>query len=179
MNIFEILILAVVLGIDCLVVSFSQGLLVRFKRSKISNVLALVMGGFQAVMPVITYFLTSLVYKHIYPFAKPVVFGIFLFLGIKFIIEAIGNDEQIYKRLGYRMMILLGIATSIDALGAGVPLKLTDTNIVIAAVLIGIISYLMSLIGFWSTKYFENIKTQYLEISGGIVLIVLAIKALF
>lgn len=178
MSVWEILILSIALGIDCLVVSFSQGLLVRFKRKKISQILALIMGVFQAGMPLITYFLTGLVYKYVYPFAKPLVFGIFLFLGVKFIVEALSGDEQIYKRLGYRMMIILGIATSIDALGAGVSLKLTDTNIISASIIIGITSYLMSLTGFWTTKYCQNIKTKYLEIAGGFILILLAIKEL-
>lgn len=80
---------------DCLVVSFSQGLLIRFKRRKISNLLALIMGLFQGGMPLIGYLLTGFVYDYIAPFAKSLVFGIFMFLGGKFIIEACKNEEKI------------------------------------------------------------------------------------
>ena len=60
MTLFEIIFLAIALGVDCLIVSFSLGLLIRFKRTKISTILALIMGFFQGGMPVITYLLTGL-----------------------------------------------------------------------------------------------------------------------
>ena len=92
MTLFEIIFLAIALGVDCLIVSFSQGLLIRFKRTKISTILASIMGFFQGGMPLITYLLTGLVYNYIAPFAKLLVFAIFMFLGGKFIIEALKKD---------------------------------------------------------------------------------------
>ena len=178
MTLFEIIFLAIALGVDCLVVSFSQGLLVRFKRRKISTILALIMGIFQGGMPVITYFLTGLVYNYIAPFAKILVFSIFMFLGVKFIIEAIKKLDEVCQRLGFRVMLLLGVATSIDALGAGVSLKLTNTPLVLASSVIGLMSFLMSMIGFWSGNALKKFDTKYLEISAGVILILLALKAL-
>jgi len=179
LNLFEIIILAIALGVDCLVVSFSQGLLIRFKRKKISNLLAVIMGAFQGGMPLISYILTGMVYDYIAPFAKSLVFGIFMFLGGKFIIEALRDEKTpLHGRIGYKVFILLGIATSIDALGAGISLKLTHTPLLLSCGIIAITSYLMSLTGFWSGNALKKFDTKYLEIGAGVILILFAIKAL-
>ena len=179
MNLFEIIILAIALGIDCLIVSFSQGLLVKLERKKISLILASIMGFFQGSMPLISYLLTKLVYEQIAPFAKFLVFGIFIFLGVKFIKDAFDNDEnEIIKRLGYKVMLILGIATSIDALGAGVSLKLTNSSLISSCLIIAMASFLMSIIGFWSACLIKNLNSKALQISAGLVLILLALKAL-
>ncbi|MCM1010842.1 MAG: manganese efflux pump [Fusobacterium sp.] len=179
MTLIEMIFLSIALGMDCLVVSFSQGLLIRFKRRKISHLLALIMGLFQGGMPLIGYFLTGMVYDYVAPFAKTLVFGIFMFLGGKFIIEAFQNEDKIqHTRLGYRVFILLGIATSIDALGAGISLKLTETPLLISCGIIAIGSYLMSLAGFWGGCFLKKFNTKFLEIGAGVILILLALKAL-
>lgn len=180
MTLFEIIFLAIALGVDCLIVSFSQGLLIRFKRTKISTILASIMGFFQGGMPLITYLLTGLVYNYIAPFAKLLVFAIFMFLGGKFIVEALKKDvgEKQMSRLGFRVFLLLGIATSIDALGAGVPLKLTHTPLILSCLIIALVSFIMSMIGFWSGNALKKFDTKYLEIAAGVILILLAIKAL-
>lgn len=178
MSLVEIIFLAVALGIDCLIVSFSQGLLVRFKRRKISNILALIMGVFQGGMPLISYLLTGVVYNYIAPFAKWLVFSIFLFLGVKFIVEAFNSEEVTYPRLGFRVFLLLGLATSIDALGAGVSLKLTSTPLLLSCGIIALMSYFMSLLGFWSGCCLKKFATKYLEIGAGLILIILAVKVL-
>lgn len=181
LTLFEIIFLAIALGVDCLIVSFSQGLLIRFKRRKISTILATVMGLFQGGMPVISYLLTGLIYNYIAPFAKFLVFAIFMFLGGKFIIEAIKKDagKRHIPRLGFRVFILLGIATSIDALGAGVSLKLTHTPLILSCSIIALTSFLMSLTGFWSGNALKKVDTKYLEIAAGVILILLAAKSLF
>lgn len=179
MTLFEMIFLSIALGMDCLVVSFSQGLVIRFKRHKISHILALIMGLFQGGMPLISYFLTGFVFDYIAPFAKTLVFGIFMFLGVKFIFEALKDDENVKPvRLGYKVFVLLGIATSIDALGAGVSLKLTSTPLLISCAIIALGSYLMSLVGFWGGFFLKRFNTKYLEIGAGIILIFLAFKAL-
>ena len=181
MSLFEIIFLAIALGVDCLVVSFSQGLLIKCQRRKISNLLASIMGIFQGVMPLISYLLTGVVYDYISPFAKMLVFGIFMFLGLKFVIEVFGaeKDTQENVSLGYKVLIFLGIATSIDALGAGISLKLTNTGLLLSCGIIAATSYLMSLCGFWGGAWLKIFDKKYLEILAGMILIFLAIKALF
>ena len=180
MNSFEILILSFALGIDCLVVSLSQGLLVRFKRVKISLLLALIMGIFQGLMPLLGAFLTGVIYDYVAPFANLLVFAIFTFLGAKFILEVFKGDiESLSSRLGIKVMLLLGVATSIDAMGAGISLRLTESPMFISCLVIGAGSFLMSLFGFWSGGCVKKSQTKSLEVLAGIILILLAIKALF
>lgn len=178
MNLIDLILLAIALGIDCLVASFSQGLIFNTNRLKSSLQLALVMGVFQGGMPLIGYVGTDYMYKFVLPYSKWIVFGIFLVLGLKFILEAFTNKKEEIQCIGLKCLIGLGIATSIDALVSGSTLRLTDTNLLIAGLIIGVVSFLMSMAGFWSGNYVKNIPSKYLEISGGIILILLALKSI-
>jgi putative Mn2+ efflux pump MntP len=129
-------------------------------------------------MPVIGYVGTSSLYKFLVPFSKWIVFGIFFILGAKFILEAFKLKEEVIQCISLKCLIGLGIATSIDALVSGASIKLTNTPVVLACIIIGIASFLMSFSGFWSGNYIKNIPSKYLEITGGIILVLLAIKAL-
>ena len=178
MGLTELLLLAVALGIDCLVVSFSQGLIFSSNRRKISLILALTMGGFQGCMPVLGFFSAGLVSNYVQAFADMIVFVIFLVLGIKFIYEAFGKDEAVVVScIDFKCLISLGIATSIDALGAGVSLKFAGADLILSSSLIAAASFVMSLAGFWGGNCFKVIPSRYLEIFGGIILIGLALKS--
>lgn len=180
MSIFEIILLAIALGIDCCVVSFSQGLIFTSNRRKNSLLLALTMGTFQGLMPVIGYFFANLISKYVENFTHLLVFTIFLILGVKFIYEAFQEkeDERICC-IGLTCLMTMGIATSIDALAAGASLNFAGTEILTPALIIGAASFCMSLFGFWFGNMFKNFPSKILEISGGIILIALGIKALF
>jgi len=180
LNLFDLLILAIALGVDCLIVSFSQGLCLTCPdRGKRSFVLALIMGCFQGVMPVFGYCFASIIYSLVEPVAKWLVFAIFFVLGIRFILEAFReNETENVKILGYRQMLLLGVATSLDALGAGVSLKFTNTSLLFSCLLIGLVSFVMSLIGFYGGTYLRKSNTSYLETFAGLILLFLAIKSI-
>lgn len=179
MNLIDITLLAIALGIDCLVVSFSQGLIFNCNRAKNSLNLALTMGIFQGFMPVIGYIGTNSLYKLLIPFSKWIVFAIFFTLGVRFIIESFQKKEEEIQCIGFKCLMSLGLATSIDALVSGASIKLTHTNLAPAATLIGAASFIMSLIGFWSGNMVKHIPSKYLEIAGGLILILLAVKSLF
>lgn len=179
MNLVELLLLSLALGVDCFVVSFSQGLI--FTKNKRLNALKLasVMGLFQGGMPIISYLATSLVSNYLEGIAKWIVFIIFVALGLNFIKEAFDSEkERNISCIGFRCLISFGIATSIDALGAGVNLKFTGSNLTQAVLIIGLGSFLLSVIGFLSGNKLKNIPSKFLEICGGIILIGLGIKAL-
>lgn len=94
MSLIEILFLSIALGIDCCVVSFSQGLIFTANRRKNSFLLALTMGAFQGIMPAIGYFFANLISKYVETFSHWLVFVIFAALGIKFIIEAFHEKKR-------------------------------------------------------------------------------------
>ena len=179
MGIIDIFLLAVALGIDCLIVSFSQGLIFKSNRRKNSLNLAFTMGLFQGVMPLIGYIAADEVYNLLIPFSKGVVFAVFLILGLHFILEALaGNQKEEIQCIGLKCLITLGIATSIDALVSGVTIRLTHAQILLTCLIIGMTSFIMSLAGFWSGNKIKNLPSKYLQISGGLILIILAIKNL-
>ena len=179
MNLIDVIFLSAALGVDCLVVSFSQGFIFTSARIKNSSMLALTMGIFQAVMPCIGYLAAASVSRYIEPFSKWIVFAIFTALAIKFIYEAFQEKQETICCIGLKCLIGMGIATSIDALGAGVNLHLTKTPMLYSALIIGIGSVLMSLSGFWLGNFFKKLPSKFLEITGGLILFVLGVKALF
>lgn len=177
MSLTDIIFLAVALGIDCLVVSFSQGLIFKKNRTKNSLSLALTMGLFQGLMPVIGYIGADVISFYVEKFSHWLVFAIFLMLGLKFIFEAFQEKEKTVCCIGFKCLMAMGFATSIDALVAGASLNFSGTKLLIPAIIIGLASFLMSLSGFWFGNSFKKFPSRILEISGGVILIVLALKA--
>lgn len=179
MNFIDLILLGLALGVDCFVVSFSQRLIFKSEKVKNSFKLALTMGLFQGVMPVIGYIGTNSLYKYVVPYSKWIVFGIFLLLGLKFIVESFQPKEKEVQCIGLKCLLGLGLATSIDALVSGASIRLTQTSLLISVMIIGIASFLMSIGGFYSRNFIKNIPSKYLEITGGLILVALAIKSLF
>lgn len=181
MSILDIFILALALSIDASVVSFSNGLVFTQNKRINSLILAVSVGFFQFLMPVIGYFAAQIVSKYVEPYDHWIVFGIFVLLGAKFIKDAFKEEkaEKINCYFCFSYILLISIATSIDALGAGVSLAFTKTGIWFAAIIIGLVTFLNSLLGFWSGYLFKKFPTKYLEITAGLILIALAFKVVF
>ena len=182
MSFIEVLFLAVALSIDASVVSFSQGLCFSENKLKNSLFLAFFVGLFQSLMPVIGWFLAKGVYKYVETIDHWIAFGIFLFLGIKFITDALTQEEkEECKRtcISLQCLLLIALATSIDALAAGATLYFLKIAILIPAVIIGVITFFNSLIGFWSGFVLKRFPSKYLEIFAGLILIGLGVKVLF
>lgn len=179
MSLVDIILLSIALGIDCLIVSFAQGLIFKTKRVQNSLNLAIFMGLFQGLMPLIGYFGTYKVYKYLFQYSKHIVFWIFFILGTHFLLEAIEKEEKPkITCIGLKCLLSFSIATSIDALIAGATIKLTSSNLFLCAILFSTFAFLMSLAGFWLGNSIKNIPAKFLQIFGGIILIVLAFKAL-
>lgn len=181
MSILDIFILALALSIDACVVSFSNGLVFTQNKRVNSLMLAFAVGFFQFLMPVIGFFGAQTVSKYVEPYDHWIVFGIFVLLGAKFIKDAFKaeKEEKIDCFMCFKYILLVAIATSIDALGAGVSIAFTKTQIWFPAIIIGVVTFINSLLGFWSGYLFKKFPTKYLEISGGLILIALAFKILF
>jgi len=177
MNYVDIILLAIALSIDACVVSFAYGLVTHEKRVKTSLSLALATGLFQFIMPVIGFVGTNYVKEYLEPYAKWIVFIIFLYLGVNFIIESFQKEKK-PKLLGIKEILLLSIATSIDAFSAGIYMSLCCNFICLPSIIIGVITFSDSILGFWIGSIFKKFKPQALEILGGIILIFLAIKAI-
>ncbi len=177
MNFIEILILSVALALDALIVSFSYGIIIKEQRIYNALKLAFAFGFFQFFMPVLGWNFTGLIYSYIKDYSKWIVFLVFLFLGIKFFKGAFEEKETANTScISFTCLLCLAVATSIDAFGAGVSVKCLNTSILFPALLIGIITFILSLSGFFSACCLKNFPSKYVEITGALLLIYLAIK---
>ena len=177
MHLIDLLLLAFALSIDACVVSFSYGITLKRNILKSSLLLALFTGFFQGMMPVLGCICTNCVRYYIQPFSKWIIFLIFLYLGINFIKDAFEKKHTKLK-LNLNILFLIALATSIDAFSAGIPLALKCTSICLPVILIGVITFIDSLLGFYCGRCFKKFRPQYLSVLGGIILIALAVKVI-
>lgn len=176
MSYSEIILLAIALSIDACIVSFSYGLCIEKRQRKSALSLAFTTGFFQALMPLIGYFFANSIKFLIYPYAKWIVFIIFMYLGLTFIKESANSNKVSRLCLDTKTLLLIGIATSIDAFSAGISLSLTSSPLKFSVIAIGLITFLNSVLGYTLGNRLKTFKSNYLEILGGLILIGLAIK---
>ncbi len=178
MSLIEVILLAIALSIDACVVSFTYGLITEKQKRLSSVLLASFTGFFQFLMPILGFYFANLLQSYIQSFANIIVFLIFGYLGIKFIKEAFQKEKHAPKCLGLACLFMIAVATSIDAFSAGISLLLCGNKIIIPSLIIGIITFINSLFGFWGGFILKKFPAFYLEITGGIILIGLGLKAL-
>ena len=174
----SIILLAIALSIDACVVSFSYGITFTQKRLKNALSLAICTGLFQGIMPTIGYYLTGFVKSFIEPYAGLIVFLIFTYLGVKIIIEAFYKEIEQRLCIDFKCLILVGIATSIDAFSAGITLSLFGNHILKSALLITFVTFANSILGFVLGGKLKHLPTKGLEVFAGLLLIALGVKAL-
>lgn len=180
MSILELVIIAVGLSMDAFAVSVCKGLSVEKVKPKHLLIVGAYFGGFQALMPALGYLLGSTFEKYITAFDHWIAFGLLLFLGAKMIKEAIaGKEEKTDASFSFKTMIVLAIATSIDALAVGITFALLpDVNIFAAVGLIGGITFVLSAVGVKIGNLFGAKFKKKAEIVGGIILILMGTKIL-
>jgi len=174
--------LAVSLAMDCFAVSCSAGALQPDLKPKNVLIFAFSFGFFQALMPLIGWLFGEIVVGYLDRFTNWIAFGILAFIGIKMILEGIRHDEESSKVDMTRIatVLLLSIATSIDALAVGFSFSMMQTvRIGLALFLIGIVSFGASLLGYYLTRRLrKHIKAHVAEIIGGVILVLLGVKIL-
>lgn len=178
MSYFEIFMLALALSVDACAVSFSYGLTLNKKRKLNALLLASFTGFFQGLMPLLGYYLTTLVKSFIQPYANIIIFVIFVWLGARFIKESFQEEKSKAVSLSITNLLFIGIATSIDAFSAGISLSLYGNKIFKPACLIALITFLNSCLGFKFGGKLKHLPSKWLEITAGLILIILGLKAL-
>ncbi len=179
MGLSELFIMAVVLSMDAFAVAVCKGL--ALGRIKLKNALwvGLWFGAFQALMPLIGYFLGVSFKGVVESFAPWIAFALLAFIGINMIREAFEEEECADCALGVKQMLLLAIATSIDALAVGVSYAmLDDVKIGYAVSFIGIVTFVLSALGVKVGSIFGTKYNKRAQITGGVVLIILGLKIL-
>ena len=179
---FTLLLMGVGLSMDAFAVSICKGLSMRKVNKKQCLVIGLFFGGFQALMPFIGWVLGSQFEQYITSIDHWIAFILLGFIGGKMVVEAIREkDEEVGKMdppLDFKEMFILAIATSIDALAVGITFAFLQVPIVEAVSIIGITTFVISVIGVYVGNFFGNRYKKKAELAGGIILILIGLKIL-
>jgi putative Mn2+ efflux pump MntP len=173
----EVIILAIALSMDAFAVSIGLG--AKSHSPNLPLKAGFYFGTFQALMPLIGYLAGKGVLDWIAAYASWTAFGLLAMIGTKMIYEGVheGIEENI-SQITHKLMLILAIATSIDAMAAGFSLTLLDANPYAACAIIGVITFSFSLGGVLIGRKSGTWLGSKSEIFGGIVLILLGIKIL-
>ena len=180
----EFLLLGVGLAMDAFSVSICKGLAMRKVNKKQAVIIALFFGGFQAIMPVIGWLLCKGFQTYIEAFDHWIAFALLAFIGVKMIIETLREKEddvvieEMDPPLDMKEMLMLAIATSIDALAVGISLAALDRPIVESATIIGVVTFIISIVGVYIGNFFGNRYKKRAEFAGGIILVLIGVKIL-
>ena len=186
MGIFDIILLAVALAMDCLTVSMVSGVIVRQRLWGMMLRMALFFGVFQALMPLIGWVGIRLFSQWIEAVDHWIAFGLLVVIGGKMLMEAFEQEEEhtFYPRK-LTIQLLLAVATSIDALAVGISMGCTGyhsiSQLTMPLVIIGAVSFLFSITGYLVGIRFGRQVTKRIkpEIIGGIILILIGVKILW
>ncbi len=197
MQIWELLVMAVALAMDAFAVSICKGLAGGGSYIKTGLACGIWFGVFQGLMPFIGWLLGSTVSSYIDSYSSYIAFALLAFLGGKMIFEALGEAREQRRAaaegidacgcaatneknasLAPRVMFVFAIATSIDALAAGLSLAAMNANIVVAVLSIGIVTFLFSFVGAAAGARIGSRFSTKAQVAGGVVLLALGIKIL-
>ena len=179
MGIIELILLSIGLGMDAFAVSVCKGISMKKMNWKKACIIGLYFGGFQAIMPVIGYFFGSSFESIITNIDHWIAFILLAIIGAKMIQEAFQKEEEEYNEdISVKTMIVLSIATSIDALAVGITFAFLKVNLLLAITLIGTITFILSVIGTKIGNRFGDKYENNAEFLGGVILILLGIKIL-
>ena len=183
MGIVELLLIAVGLSMDAFAVSICRGLGMRRLNLRTAAVLTLFFGGFQALMPLIGWALGSQFMWLIEPVDHWVAFVLLAFIGGKMLWEAFHEEDDCCgcedtSGIDLKEFVVLAVATSIDALAAGISFAALAVDIVPTVALIGVITFCLSFAGVAVGHYFGARYEKPASIVGGVVLILIGLKVL-
>jgi len=176
----ELIFIAFALAMDSVAVSIAAGS--KYKKINFFDALkiALFFGIFQGLMPLIGYFTGNMFASFVDAIDHYIAFIILLFLGLNMIKEAREGDfEEEVKDLKNKTLLILALATSIDALVIGITFSFQDIDIIYAVLLITSITFVLCVLAVYIGKFLGGFLEDKAEYLGGIILILLGFKILF
>ena len=179
MGLIEIIFIGIGLAMDAFAVSVCKGLSMKKINWKNAIIIAIYFGIFQALMPVVGYFLGTAFSSIVESVDHWIAFILLAAIGGNMIKESTDDEEE--KRndnVDFKTMIILAIATSIDALAVGVTFAFFKVNLVLAIILIGIITFALSILGVIIGNKFGDKLQNKAELTGGVILILIGLKIL-
>ena len=177
MGFVELFLIAVGLSMDAFAVSICKGLSLGQLKMRHAALVGLYFGGFQFLMPVIGWLLGFRFEHVIESIDHWVAFVLLGIIGVSMIQES-GKTEELNGDLGVRSMLVLAVATSIDALAVGITFAFLSVKILPAASLIGVTTFLLSALGVYIGHAFGLKYKAKAELTGGVILILIGLKIL-
>lgn len=179
MDLASVVLIAIGLAMDAMAVSVCKGLSLKNPSLRDIAIVGLWFGVFQALMPVIGFFLGSAMYDLISEFDHWIAFILLALIGLNMVREGLsGEDESIDSDVGVRAMLPLAVATSIDALAVGITFAMTEGTILVPALIIGAITFVISAVGVKAGSYVGTRFGSVAEIIGGVILVLMGLRIL-
>lgn len=171
--------IAIGLSADAFAVSVAGGAAVKNNKIKQAFKMALFFGAFQALMPVVGWFSGSRIKGFISGFDHWIAFGLLVIIGGKMIYEStVMKEKKGSINFGIYTLFILAVATSIDALAVGLSIAFLNVFIIFPSIIIGIITFFLSLAGFFIGNKVGHFLENKIEIAGGLILIFIGVKIL-
>ena len=183
MGYLEIFLTGIALAMDAFAVSICKGIkMPKLCKSHIV-IIAVFFGGFQMLMPLVGWLLGSQFVQYISKFDHWIAFALLAFIGVKMAIESFKHEEEdcckCDSKLDLKELVVLAIATSIDALAVGITFALyPDINILTSISIIGIVTFVICAGGVVIGHKFGAKFKSKAELLGGIVLVIIGLKLL-
>lgn len=178
MDFIAIIFIAIGLAMDSFAVSISYGSVLKSFECKKASITGFIMGFFQAIMPVLGWLLAYKFATYIVDFDHWIAFILLLFLGIKMIYESLKKDNEKKICFSFKTLLILGVATSIDALAVGISFAFLTIDILLPVLIIGITAFIFSFVGVFIGQRFGKIKGVNIGFIGGLILISIGVKIL-
>ena len=179
MGLLEIFVIGLGLAMDAFAVSICKGLAMKKMNWKKAIIIAVYFGIFQAFMPTAGYFLGSTFSEFVQKVDHWIAFILLAIIGGNMIKESRDDEaENRNDRVDIKTMVILAIATSIDALAVGVTFSFFEVNLLAAVTIIGIITFTLSVLGVVIGNKFGDKFQNKAELTGGIILILIGLKIL-
>jgi len=173
------LLIAVALAMDSFSVSIANGLATKKIKTTNAIKIAIFFGFFQAIMPIIGWYAGTYILDLISQFDHWVAFILLAVIGSRMIYESIREDSnRIVSSLSIKVLLVLSIATSIDALAVGLSLYILNISIITLATLTGIVTFSLSFFGVYLGGRFGCILKNRVEAAGGIILLIIGLRIL-
>jgi putative Mn2+ efflux pump MntP len=177
MTLFTLFILAIGLSFDTFAISISSGIARKQIVFWEAFIVASVFAFFQAIMPVIGWLGGLSIKNFIEPIDHWIAFCLLCIIGIKMIIESfekVGKKE--FNPLNPKVMVVMAIATSIDALAVGVSFAIIEVNMIFAFLIIGFVTFIVAMLGMLFGKKIGDKLGRRMEIVGGLILVAIGCK---
>lgn len=181
MGAVELFLVAVGLSMDAFAVSVCKGLGMKRLNIRAAVIISLFFGGFQALMPCVGWILGTQFQKYIVLYDHWIAFAMLSYIGGKMIKDSVCDSQReltIGRIVDLKELLILSVATSIDALAVGITLAFLNINIFFSAIMIGVTTFSLSFLGVVTGVKFGSRFEKISEIVGGVILIFIGFKIL-